>query len=298
MTAKPNALPQHFLSLRQDARSHLIVFRVWDTTSASPLIFTGDPDTSGFRASNPNLGSLSPQAFRNAFARLKRSPDWVDGVFMRQTIIDHVLSRWKSGTTDSPSMPDDLSCWISTTRSLRWAIWEIARRLAIDPSKTIYLAVIHRRQPAEHQMDLSLAVSPHYTLGRYEESLRGIDSDQRIGQDIRSAIKRAEDSYESLYYGRIFHSSTKANFPFTVEVRPQSNISLSPHPPRVSADQWCLGSRSETRVRTPAKLHASGNDQAWRSSRMAGQIGLGPEMRWCGPGERVYGEEDARDPGG
>jgi len=116
---------------------------------------------------------------------------------------------------------DERSCWISTTRSLRWAIWEVARRWANDTSITVNLTVKSSSpHPNKSRMaaDAATCVYRCFALSRRTRRLPSLLSDTTLRCDATAALQRAEDSYETVYYGRIFPSSIKAKLRWTAMV--------------------------------------------------------------------------------
>ena len=52
---------------------------------------------------------------------------WANSTNLRKKVVDHILARVPSAVEKSKK---EESVWISTTRNLNWAIWDISRRLA------------------------------------------------------------------------------------------------------------------------------------------------------------------------
>lgn len=52
---------------------------------------------------------------------------WANSANLRKKVVDHILARVPSALEKSKK---EESVWISTTRNLNWAIWDISRRLA------------------------------------------------------------------------------------------------------------------------------------------------------------------------
>lgn len=219
-----SALPKQYHDLVEAARSGRYEFRVWDAKSGSPLVWTGDPDTSGFHCRNANLGSLSPLAFVKALGDLGRDESWFGGPWVRDSIHDHVLARYtpQDLPNERKREPDEMSCWISTTRSFRWALWEIARRMALSPSMTVHLTTLDRypyisKDGEVGTRDFALRIEPHRTIVINNEACMEREHVARQG-DFALAFRKARDSHESLYYGRIFLSSVKRDYIWTVDV--------------------------------------------------------------------------------
>jgi hypothetical protein len=106
-----------------------LLYRVYDGRSASPL--THD----GFTATSPQfLPALSGTQWRKNYHKLYYSRDFRTADATREAIIQHVLGGWPGYTHRGYTAQSD---WISTTESLDWAIWEVARRLVVLRRKDV-----------------------------------------------------------------------------------------------------------------------------------------------------------------
>lgn len=155
-------------------------------------------------------------------------------------MIDHILCRRPLPTDisrrgrEANRATDEVSPWISTSRRLDWVIWEIARRLALggEARKVVRMAVIRQRQepdPYDPELESNLDGSrsrdipeerrelccqPWGYLAHYES---GILSEKKR-HDAMEAKRRTAESYETLYYGRVFSTSIEADLIWTAEV--------------------------------------------------------------------------------
>jgi hypothetical protein len=199
-----------------DSYKRRILFRVYDATSASSLQWDGTHTTSGFSALNPNLQALTPTVYSATHGRLTGDA-WLMGPHARMTIVNHILNKHSEST-----FADDQSPWISTTSSIDWAIWEVARRLAQTPGQAVHIALIrqaHVNEKADSQRIQSrdeVRIDPVRILGKYLSS-DGLSTRER--SDILNAKRRAEESSEVLYYGRVFSQSVEADYIVTRDVR-------------------------------------------------------------------------------
>lgn len=140
---------------------------------------------------------------------------------MQQMLIDHLLgSRSVACASGLAPSTDEMTCWISTTRSLDWAIWDIARRLA-NYRLPVKFAVIR-------QDHLGVAAANRKQADRDEVRLDAFRLLERMEEDItdpaekkrvEEAKRRTKQSQETLYYGRVFSSSIEANLLWTIEVQ-------------------------------------------------------------------------------
>lgn len=176
---------------------------------------------------------------------------------MKQTVVDHILKKTRHTALYYPGMVldqegvdipmDELSPWISTTRSLFWAIWSIARKLTVasapprdidpddpnglDPAKK----EIMMRAKREHVVNLTIIRHHSGTIGLSDArrnhlelhidpkgpTARVVRSNMSVSiqGDYEQARRLARASEEILYFGRIFSENIDSNVEFTIHVR-------------------------------------------------------------------------------
>ncbi|KAK8864597.1 hypothetical protein IAR55_001847 [Kwoniella newhampshirensis] len=110
---RPLSLP-YFVD---ESRSRHILFRIHMPHCASPLIWTESISSSGFSSPNTHLASLSPISFEpfkdllsvhhlpnqltqpttrsNYHIRSHWSKGWTPGPYLRHTMVDHILGKWR-----------------------------------------------------------------------------------------------------------------------------------------------------------------------------------------------------------
>jgi hypothetical protein len=199
--------PITFSILSHGARTNQLEFRIWDANSASPLITSDDPDLAGFHCPQPDLALMSRSSLPPVPGR---RDDCLNRPFVRQTAIDHILQRVTKNSADH-------SRWISTTRSHRWVLWEVARRLASDPKAAVHITVIstsRRTSIGETAPDWRLL--PSYSLAALSPEAREHLADEA---ELLKAQWKSHDSYESLWYGRIFPDRIVTDLVCTAIVR-------------------------------------------------------------------------------
>lgn len=270
-----------YAELQSEADRSEVVFRVHSQLSASPLYWTERPETSGFCSPNRHLALLTPGAFAAALEPLEaprpltppqeppalipldedmagasstRAPDVVAGVpfarferdpSIRQSLVDHCTRRSRPSNNwawTGPDMAaDDYSSWISTTASLRWAVWEAAHRLVHVGEDSVDIAVVgtlpaagdgafgaragsddSHIQKLRAGMSGEVVLEPYTSLCDHKRFGSGTGSHARMTNSekeaVQNAIYMARTSEEVLFYGRIFASSVKANLTFTTDV--------------------------------------------------------------------------------
>ncbi|KAK4689274.1 hypothetical protein P7C73_g817, partial [Tremellales sp. Uapishka_1] len=185
-----------------------LVFRVHDANSFCRL------NTSGFAAPSGKFDGMAIEAYLAAF-KVLRKPQWADSTYLRDTIVDHCLVR--------PSADGELSPWISTTDSLDWAIWEVARRLGHpDPQKRVdkvRLCVIRHSIPTNNpfgkrdKKNIELWTFPGANLN-LPDLERTLPYPKM--RDAVLAKRKARISNEKLFYGRIFADSIEDDLEFTL----------------------------------------------------------------------------------
>ncbi|KAK8864582.1 hypothetical protein IAR55_001832 [Kwoniella newhampshirensis] len=264
--AQPSIIPllPRYLTLSSQAARDRLVFRVHSSSSISQLIWTGNPDTSGFFASAPVFAHLTPKAYQKSYGDLGEA--WGMGSWIRGMMINHILCRpvqplreavapsgpahrgGRGGSIQPPRGrtirgqgvpligPDggnrtgqiqnrqeaESSCWISTTRSLDWAIYEISRRLSLprmpNTESIIRLAVI-RYDPQLTRSDggrvqvknRELRLVPWFYLNEAEPGIISVVKKERSVE----ARRKTNESYETLYWGRVFSQSIKEDLIWT-----------------------------------------------------------------------------------
>lgn len=167
------------------------------TANSVVLRITGDDSivqrtSKGYTASSGTVSSdISKDQWRRLFQG--RYPDWRDHDYDgADDIVNHITGGW-SGYSSSAE-----SDWISTSASLRWTIWEIARRLDRREQLSIELAVIRRKFPSGYRGAKPVRLDAADTLRLYRA---------RTHYDHRhlvDAINFARASSEIVFYGRIF----------------------------------------------------------------------------------------------
>ncbi|WVW84119.1 hypothetical protein I302_106148 [Kwoniella bestiolae CBS 10118] len=242
----------HYLQLARLSCDDQILLRVHSQSSISPLIWSGDMKTSGFFATSSVFQQLTPKSYEALFKSYQsdehfRDEGWLKRPLMREIMIDHILCRpsrklvtvnLKSITDLSKVVRDEGEggrgdYWISTTRSIDWAVFEIARRLAfclvsggVEGDKKVRLAVINRNQtiPRNGKCDsqkgesriAERTINPYLCLTAYESNIL---SPSKLEASIH-ARKRAKDSYEILYWGRVFGENIQQDLVFTPDYLP------------------------------------------------------------------------------
>lgn len=223
-----------FSTLDERARSDDLVFRVYTEHSASPLVWTGTPATSGFFAPNGYL-SISPSVYTRLSTGGQSAYSLVDGPYGRHSLVDHILGKEQqtcilvpSSIQERDSIPeDDKSCWISCTRSLTWAIWEAARRIATEECLEVHVSLITRKRQEQHTSggeskafagrEISVVPGRSILAGLREGRAQQLFS-MNTREAYEIAARQATESEEVLYYGRIFAESIEADLVFTRDV--------------------------------------------------------------------------------
>lgn len=253
---QPPPLQHDFNFLAEQALRSKCVFRVWQPNSASPLIWTNFVSDSGFAAPNGNLARLSAPAYLDHFRDNRGQVDWAEGLYMKQTVVDHILQKWRQtalyyngmvADEEGVDIPeDDKSPWISTSKDLMWCVWETARRLAI------MLANIDRTYREASGMDpdektrnwvkaqedavVHLSIIRHHsgTIGLQDARRNSLESHidakgptSRVDRQVMSvsiqgefahAKRLASSASEILYYGRIFAANIASDLEWSVTV--------------------------------------------------------------------------------
>lgn len=184
---------------------------------------------------------------------------WELGPYQRHTMVDHIMGKMKQGLVNIPSTleerpgtpADDKSNWISTTRSLFWAVWDVARRLALEggADEKVNIAVI-TQEPADvddvdrgagekegkvwDDRDDTRSSSTKLLVAHPQAREMWVQPGPAIRHGIAQgshgrlsvamkesygiALKLAEESQEVLYHGRIFAESIPLDKEFTRQV--------------------------------------------------------------------------------
>jgi len=261
---QPATLEHNFQNLDEQANREKCVFRVWEQTSASPLVWTGHEDTSGFFSPNRNLARLDSSAYTKMYREYRGAVTWAEGLYVKQTIVDHILRKRRQTALCYPGMvcdeegydipEDEKTPWISTSRSLSWCIWEVARRLASlaaplpdvtpdDPNgidlrndaslkrankrPAVNLAIIRHHSGIiglsdARRMLLEAHIDPKGPTGRPNKDALSVS----LQGDYEEARRSAIISSEVLYYGRIFAENVDSNVEWTISVRHGGELNL------------------------------------------------------------------------
>ncbi|KAI9639306.1 uncharacterized protein MKK02DRAFT_39604 [Dioszegia hungarica] len=144
----------------------------------------------------PDQPTISGHNPRTLLYRLYYSRDFRTSDATREAIIQHVLGGWPGYTHRGYTSPSD---WISTTESLDWAIWEVARRLVVLRRKEVGLALIHRniRYDRGYKGNRNVVESA-------QEAIEGYGEDYWLDEDQMAALNFSRASSEYVHLGRIF----------------------------------------------------------------------------------------------
>ncbi|WVQ81746.1 hypothetical protein IAT38_003871 [Cryptococcus sp. DSM 104549] len=241
----PHSLLPRYLHLQSEGFHGRAVFRVHSSRSASKIWWTGDHATSGFFAPAPVFAHVTPSSFKSSFGELIRGggDQWARGVYMRSMMVDHILCSapaalrnprppdggfWRpppgSFMDEANGMEPEPSMWISTTRSLDWAIFEIARILALDQAQTnagsvgpvpgteskistVRLAMIKHAARANREADGRIVVisdEARVVAWHYLNEMARFTISPNRPARVMEAMKLTAHSQETLYWGRIF----------------------------------------------------------------------------------------------
>ncbi|WVQ67276.1 uncharacterized protein L199_005471 [Kwoniella botswanensis] len=239
-----------YLQLSRLAIEDQIVFRVHSQSSVSPLLWSGDMKTSGFSATSSVFQRLTPRSYEALFRSYqpderKDNEGWLTRPLMREVMIDHILCRpSKKFITVRLDSISDISkmakesgregeredYWISTTRSVDWAIFEIARRLSMylvsgarEGDKEVRLTVIDKHSNLSYDNGNVVkdkirerTVDPYFCLRSHENNIL---SPSKLEASIH-ARQKTKESYELLYWGRIFGENIQQDLVFNTEYLP------------------------------------------------------------------------------
>lgn len=235
-----DALFQHFLGLAIDRldpslriRGHKpehIIFRVHDQSSASPLRYNGFTATS--RRFKP-IARMSNAIWRERYESLHQDENYRNDEHVLKSIAAHVMGGWPGYIRDQTGPSD----WISTTKSLDWAVWEITRRLVKMGRNSVELSLIYRRgyrpgdQGVQHvELDATQAVE---ALGEQV----WLNDDQKCARDFAKA------SSEVICLGRIFGTDIAENTVWTRAVSTLTSSLYMSSSGRTQADNTVTSSR-------------------------------------------------------
>lgn len=176
-----------------------ILFRVHDELSATQLC-----DDHGFTATHPDFQSessgmpISGRVWQKTYQRDYYSSESRDATV--ESIITHVLGGWPGY---AGAYTDD-SNWISTTRSLEWAVWEIVRRLVVLGRPYVELSLIDYEGYSKYYKG-SRMISEDVA-----EAIEEYRCDYGLTRSQKMALRFAEASSEVVCFGRIFEKDILA----------------------------------------------------------------------------------------
>jgi hypothetical protein len=171
-------------------------------------------------------------------------------------MVDHINGKMRQGLLNIPSRieerpgtpEDEKSPWISGTRSIMWAIWEVTRRLAWDEG-VVGLAVVKcgnqdvvKEEVSDDKENLSgmselevwrradekkrlgyigkeLLTSPLRPIAVALGTTRAGDMSVSMKEAYECALRAARASAEVLWYGRVFAESIEKNVEFSAKVK-------------------------------------------------------------------------------
>jgi hypothetical protein len=180
------------------------VIRIWDSTSSSPLINHKSEYHSGFTATDNTFHNVREDDFEKEYAEMYEDRTWTrDPTLMRQ-VVDHVL---KNGNTPTP--------WITTTGNYRYAIFDIARRLALAPTREVHMSVITLSPDSSGIHAYTFDV-----LKTYELYVREYYDGDVMAESLRvaKALRKVQGSFQRVWFGRIFSSCIEYDSVWTADV--------------------------------------------------------------------------------
>lgn len=182
-----------------------LLFRVYDSKSASPLLSSGGFTATQDRFREPMSNNKWAKEYQRPYsaAAFRKDPN------TRKSIIKHVLGGWP-GYTSHNTGP---SAWISATESFDWAVWEVARRLVVLYRDEVGLALIRRRQyyAWDYRGTKNVVEDVEMAIGKYGAEY-GLDADQKAAMYFASA------SSEMVYLGRIPERDIVESYQWTRKV--------------------------------------------------------------------------------
>lgn len=185
---------------------------------------------SGFFAPSPSM-RLSKAQYLEQYGHLRRG-GWARGKGLGASMVAHILDRphGQLGRTNAQTnwedvAPGDLSPWISATRSLDHAIWDISNRLARGET-VVKMAVIRQSKGAdaggwewsERGKTRSIRGSEVWTMATGEMAVERKEAPYGEKPHWDRAHRRVLACDVNLYYGRICGDSVAADLTFTREV--------------------------------------------------------------------------------
>jgi len=174
-----------------------LVLRVHDYRSISIL------QHDGFTANDVRFKPrTSTRKWISDHQQLRADIEWRESYETVCSMAAHVTGGWNKQRIGFQSP------WLSTTGSLEWAVWEIARRLTIMSTDKVELSAIRRQK----------TFSPRYRGAKPLAIVaeRAFRSGLPI-YGLNSALNFARSSSEVLYYGRIFDKDVLETWEFTLE---------------------------------------------------------------------------------
>ena len=129
-----------YTRLYRELNDGQILLRVHHSMSASQLILSPSPSTSGFFAPSPLFACVTPKTYALVASNVDPESPW-----MRELLVDHIRGTrrpYLGRNASEVRPPDELSPWISCTASLDWAIWDIARCLARGGRWSVTLTIV------------------------------------------------------------------------------------------------------------------------------------------------------------
>ena len=134
-----------YTRLYRELNEGQILLRVHHSMSASQLIISPSPSTSGFFAPSPLFACVTPKTYALVASNIDPESPW-----MRELLVDHIRGArrpYLGRNASEVRPPDELSPWISCTASLDWAIWDITRCLARGGRWSVTLTIVRTGEP-------------------------------------------------------------------------------------------------------------------------------------------------------
>lgn len=168
-----------------------LLFRVYDTKSASPLRLD-----EGFLATAPEFQEpISNNKWIKIYNKRYWGRKFRSSDDTREKMIEHVLGGWPGYTNREHTGP---SIWVSATESFDWAIWEVVRRLVVLHRNVVGLALFANREHYRREYRGARCI--------VEDAADGIEAYgalHELDNDEKSAVYFSRASSEKLYLGRI-----------------------------------------------------------------------------------------------
>lgn len=176
---------------------------------------------------------MSNAIWRERYESLHQDENYRNDEHVLKSIAAHVMGGWPGYNRDQTGPSD----WISTTKSLDWAVWEITRRLVKMGRNSVELSLIYRRgyrpgdQGVQHvELDATQAVE---ALGEQV----WLNDDQKCARDFAKA------SSEVVCLGRIFGTDIAENTVWTRAVSTLTSSLYMSSSRRTQADNTVTSSR-------------------------------------------------------